>query len=106
MSVYRLLQDHYVNNLYFSAGSTQSTADVGGLLPFGWIPTPACDPLDAPAVAAFYAAGPKPLIFQFGTLSFQVSPPKTSWLATPIPGSGFTSYQLTGLGSGMPAVNM
>ena len=105
MSVYRLLQDHYINGNYLSAGSTQSTADVGGLLPFGWSPTPSVDPLDTPAVNAFYAAGPAQLlIFEFGALSYQVKPPKTYWRSTPIAGSPFLSWQLTGLGSSLSPI--
>lgn len=53
-----MLEDHYINGQILSAGTTQSTIDVGGLLPVGWIPTPNVDPLDTPAVAAFYSAGP------------------------------------------------
>jgi hypothetical protein len=104
ISTYRFFQDAYIGGLYFQAGSVASTQDVGGLLPTGWSPGPYVDPLDAGAVAAFYAAGPRPVIFQFGTLSFQVSPPKTYWRATPIPGSGFTSFQLTGLGAGLSPI--
>jgi hypothetical protein len=104
VSTYRFLQSAYVNNQYFQAGSTASTADVGGLLPTGWVPGPYVDPLDVAATNAFYAAGPKPLVFQFGTLSFQVSPPKTSWIAAVIPGSPAMSYSLTGLGIGLSPI--
>jgi hypothetical protein len=58
MSKYLMLEDHYVNGQYLPAGTIQSTIDIGGLLPIGWIPTPNVDPLDTSAVAAFYAAGP------------------------------------------------
>ena len=99
MAVYRFLQDHSIGGLYYSVGTTASTQDVGGTLPTSFVPTPNCDPLDAPAVAAFYAAGPlRPVLFQPGR-SFQTPPPKTFWIATAVPGSGFTSYQLTGLGA-------
>ena len=104
MSRYRFQQDAYIGGLYFTAGSVAATADVGGLLPTGWVPGPYVDPLDTAAVNAFYAAGPKPLIFQFGTLSFQVSPPKTYWQSAAIPGSGAMSYSLTGLGIGLPPI--
>jgi hypothetical protein len=98
MSVYRFLQDAYIANLYFPAGSIASTQDVGGLLSTGWVPGPYVDPLDIAATNAFYATGPKPLTFQFGTLSFLVAAPATYWLCTPgASGSGTMSYQLTGL---------
>jgi hypothetical protein len=58
MSTYRFIQDAYVGTQYFYAGTTASTADVGGQLPAGWIPGPCVDPLDTPAINAFYAAGP------------------------------------------------
>jgi hypothetical protein len=59
MSTYRFLQDHYdANGLYYQAGTTASTQDVGGSLPTGWVPTGQVDPLDTAAVNAFWAAGP------------------------------------------------
>ncbi len=107
MSTYRFLQSHYIGNLYYPAGTTASTQDVGGTLPLGWPPTPSVDPLDAAAVLAFWSAGPaQSLILQFGTLNYQVAPPKTAWIGTPIPGSPFLNWKLTGLGSGYSAVNM
>jgi hypothetical protein len=105
MSKYRFLQDHHIGGLYYSAGSTASTADVGGLLPTAWVPTPNVDPLDTPAVNAFYAAGPSKRVPQFGTLSFQVGPPATAWIATPVPNnSGVMQFSLSGLGSGLSPV--
>jgi len=60
MSTYRLLADHYINNQLLPAGTTQTTADIpGGLLPANWQPSNAVEPLDTPAVNAFYAAGPQ-----------------------------------------------
>jgi hypothetical protein len=104
MSSYRFFQDHSIGGNYYPAGTTASTSDVGGTLPVGFVPTPACDPLDASALAAFYAVGPQLLLtFQFGTLSFQVRPPATYWKATPI-GSGAASYQLTGLGASLSPI--
>src|SRR4029077_10596844 len=102
MSTYVLLQDHWIGTNFLPAGSTQSTADVGGLLPVGWVPTPNVDPIDAAAVTAFYKAGP-----QFPGLT-QVKP-ATYWalgLADFSPadfGRDFytasSSWGLTGLGS-------
>jgi hypothetical protein len=60
MSAYRFLQDAYIGTQYFQAGTTASTADVaGGTLPIGWKPGVCVDPLDTPAVNAFYAIGPQ-----------------------------------------------
>jgi hypothetical protein len=101
MSVYRFLQDHYIGNLYYSAGSTARTADVCGSLPTGWVP----DPLDTAAVNAFYAAGPNKRVPQFGTLSFQVAPPATYWIATPVPNnSAVMQFSLSGLGAGLSPI--
>jgi hypothetical protein len=100
MSSYYLLADHSIGGLYFPAGSTQSTADVGGLLPTGWQPSNNCDPLDAGALAAFYAAGPclpSPRLF--------VRPPKTFWKITPQPGNpSAMQWTLQGLGIALAAV--
>jgi hypothetical protein len=98
LSTYRLLKDHYVNNVYFSAGTTQSTADVGGLLPTGWQPTLDVDPLDTPAVNAFYAMRPGyPELIQQQFQTQSVSPPVTYWVGTPT--GDVTRWSLTGLGA-------
>lgn len=100
MSSYYLLADHSIGGLYFPAGTTQSTADAGGLLPSGWSPTPNVDPLDAGALSAFYAAGPclpSPRLF--------VRPPKTFWQRSPQPSNpSAMKWSLTGLGSALAAV--
>lgn len=56
MSLYRFLQDHFINNQTYLAGTTASTADAGGSLPSGFIPTVAMEPLDGAAVTAFWTA--------------------------------------------------
>jgi hypothetical protein len=107
MAKYRFLQDHYVNGCYWPAGTVASTADVvtGPALPTNWVPTPNVDPLDTAAVNAFYAAGPNKRVFQFGTLSFQVAPPATYWIATPQPSNpSVVQFTLSGLGSGKAPV--
>jgi hypothetical protein len=101
MSTYYLLADHSIGGLYFPAGSTQSTADSGGLLPVGWTPSNNCDPLDAGALAAFYANGPC-LPSPRGT----VRPPKTFWKITPQPTNpSAMQWSLQGLGIGMASIN-
>jgi hypothetical protein len=106
MSQYRFLQDHSVGGVYYQAGTSASTADVGGSLPVNWQPTGASEPLDAPAVAAFYAMGP-----QLGALIRQqwvglpVAKPVTYWIPNPnptFPGNSAREYVLTGLGAGLP----
>jgi hypothetical protein len=96
MSAYRFLQDAYIGR-YFPAGSTATTADVGGLLPAGWVPGPFVDPLDSPAVDALYAAGPQRPSRQWSG-GFAIKP-ATYWLATP-QATGLPLWSLTGLGIG------
>jgi hypothetical protein len=60
MSAYRFLQDAYIGDRYYEAGTIYSTADVGGTLPIGWEPNGNVEPLDGDAVTAFYNAGPSP----------------------------------------------
>jgi hypothetical protein len=101
MSRYRFLQDAYIANLSFPAGSTASTADVGGLLPTGWVPGPYVDPLDTAAVNDFYAAGPQRPARQWSGANGAPAPkPATAWAATPQPSNpSAMAWSLTGLGS-------
>jgi hypothetical protein len=95
MSTYRMLQAHSIAGVYFEAGAIASTADVGGQLPSGWVPSPNCEPLDEGAVNAFYAAGP----------THRGGGGQTYWLASPVPGnSSVMSYSLTGLGAGLSPI--
>lgn len=98
MSQYRMLEDHYINGNFMQVGTIQTTVDVGGLLPTGWVPTPNVEPLDAPAIAAFYAAGPKTqgLIRQVWQ-AFTVNKPAVYW-------TQLTPGLWTLVGSGLPAV--
>ena len=71
------------------------TADLGGQLPADWVPSPNCEPLDTPAVNAFYAAGP----------SGRGGGGQTYWLASSVPDNpSVMAWTLTGLGLGMPPV--
>jgi hypothetical protein len=103
MSSYYLLADHAIGAYVLSAGSSQSTADAGGLLPTGWSPSNNVDPLDAGALAAFYANGPcLPSLFR---PTQAVKPPKTFWQRTFDPNNpGAVKWTLAGLGSGLAAV--
>lgn len=100
MSTHYLLAYHYVGGLYFPAGSTQATADSGGLLPTNWSPSNNVDPLDAGALAAFYANAPclpSPRLF--------VRPPKTFWKMAPQPANpGVMKWSLAGVGAALAAV--
>ena len=105
MSQYRFLQDAYVGTQYFLAGTTAATADVaGGTLPIGWTPSVCVDPLDTPAVNAFYAQGPQtfPILIRQQWSTQPVSPPVTYWRQIP----GGRMWQLTGLGAGLPPIGM
>lgn len=95
MALYRLLAAHSINGMYFEAGSIAETADLGGQLPADWVPSPNCEPLDTPAVNAFYAAGP----------SGRGGGGQTYWLASSVPDNpSVMAWTLTGLGLGMPPV--
>ncbi len=81
MAQYRFLADHYTDGGFIQAGSVEATADVGGVLPAGWQPTGAVDPLDQAALAAFYAMGPQvgwPVRQQWSGIG--VSPAVTRWV--------------------------
>jgi hypothetical protein len=103
MSTYRLLADHYIGTAYVLAGTIQSTQDVGGMLPINWQPSGACEPLDAAAVAQFYAQGPQltPLVRQQWTTQ-PVGQPVTYWRQLP----GTPMWQLVGLGAGLAPIGM
>ncbi len=99
MSQYRFLQDHYVNGVTYPAGTVASTADVGGTLPVGWVPTGQVDPQDTPAIAAFFAAGVQLLGLVRSQWSTQaVLPPIVRWAV--VNASTFT-YRLTGAGAAL-----
>ena len=107
MAQYRMLQDHFdANGRYYQAGTIASTQDAGGTLPTGWTPTGQVDPLDTPAVNAFYAAGPQlngPIKTQWSALS--VAAPVTRWVERVNP-NPYREYVLTGLGAGLPFKQM
>jgi hypothetical protein len=97
MSSYRFLEDAWVGQFYYQAGTIASTTDVGGTLPVNWVPSGNTDPLDTGAVNSFYNAGPQ----QCGLVRDQwngtsVQLPTTYW--KPVVGSSPTQWALTGLG--------
>jgi hypothetical protein len=101
MSSYRFMSAHFIGNRYYAAGETASTRDViGGSLPLNWPPTPASEPLDAPAVAAFWAAGPWPE----SQIDLFQAPPATYFAGVAGTSSPTKMYSLTGpLGVGFAA---
>jgi hypothetical protein len=59
VSQYYFLQDASIGQNYYTAGSTASTADVGGTLPLNFQPNgSAMCPLDSSAITAFYNSRP------------------------------------------------
>jgi hypothetical protein len=106
MSKYYFLSDHSIGGQYYPAGTIASTADViGGTLPLNWTPSGSVDPLDASALAAFYAQGPQqpqnPIRTQFTGIN--VVSAITFWKF--VSGANpFRFYQLQGLGLALPPV--
>ena len=106
---YRTLRPHFLSNTFVPTGTV--ITEGGGLIPVGWSPTLAVDPLNASAVANFYSAGPRNAcnedlnVFQMDNYSGGngASPmirPVTYWV------KNFPSnlWSLTGLGSSYPVV--
>lgn len=95
---YVLLVPHYINDGYYPA---YTTVTEGVELPFGWPPTLAVEPLNAPAIQNYWNQGPKPMtdaqpykeFFPF----FQTYKRSVYWLPTGIPGQ----FQLTGNGAAL-----
>ena len=113
MAQYKMLVDHFVNNQVLPAGSIQTTKDASasGLLPANWTPSPNVDPLDTPAVDAYWAAGAANIDFLLASYAFSngMGPtwfrsvvPQTYWNATPVGAN--TQFKLTGLGSALAPV--
>ena len=99
MAQYRFFADHYTDGGFIQAGSVEATADVGGVLPAGWQPTGAVDPLDQAALAAFYAMGRKLLASPPAVVGDRVSPAVRRWV---LADANSCAYSLTGLGAGSP----
>jgi hypothetical protein len=101
-ATYRLLEDHYINDVLLEAGTTVTDTGAGAQIPVGWKPTLNCEPLDSGGLAAFYAQPPGLAGLVRAQWTTQaVNPAVTYWVATPGP---VTSWSLTGLGSGLAPV--
>jgi hypothetical protein len=116
MSTWKFLQDHFIGGRYYQAGETAFTADIpGGSLPAGWPGSANAEPMDAPAVNAFWALANTSGLLGTGGWSpvglvrqqwsgIPVNPPITYF--KPVPGSASPNrlYQMTGLGAGLPPI--
>jgi hypothetical protein len=97
MAQYRTLVDVYVGGQHILAGTTLTMAD-------NFVPSAAFDPLDTPALNAFYAAGPAPPPLVRAQWSTQfVAAPVTYWRE--IPGTP-VQWQLMGLGANLPPITV
>jgi hypothetical protein len=85
-AVYYLLEDLWLDENYLSAGSTQTTADGGGVLPVGWIPNPNVDPVNQAAIDAYRAAGYR----ERGLI-------RTQYAAEPVSGPNYVWQQINGV---------
>ena len=80
MATYIFLADAWVNNQYIQAGTTQSTQDAGGILPWNWIPIPDVDPVDLAAIWMYWAQGPRPRgLMRQQWVGLPVPVPKNNW---------------------------
>lgn len=89
---YRLITPHTIGATFYD----QDTIVTEGFeLPINWVPSLAVDPLNSPAVDAFYAAGPRSVRLpdEFAWQRRVMTAPITYWLLTPP-----NKYTLTGLG--------
>ena len=102
MATYRALADISLGSGWpYAQAGTILVDGPGGNIPNGWVPPGCVDPLDGPAVGAFYAAGPQMpgrVISQWSGLS--VPPPATRWIAVGQQGQP-GMYLLSGLGVGL-----
>ena len=94
MARYRFLQDAYIGERHYLAGTFAE-------MPTDWVPAGYVEPMDVEAVAAFFAAGPQPtpLVRQQWDNILITTYPATYWRSL----SG-GNCQLTGLGSGLGVV--
>jgi hypothetical protein len=77
--------------------NNSSGLNSGGTLPTAWAPNANVDPLDSPAVSAFYAVGPQlPGLVRQQWAVQPVSFPVTYWRSI-----GNSLWQLTGLGASL-----
>jgi hypothetical protein len=98
VATYRALQDIFDGSAIILAGTTFTISN-------SWVPPAACDPLDGPAVTAFFNAGPQ----LCGLIRAQwagqiIAPPVTRWVEAGNP--ALQQFKLTGLGAGLGSLPM
>lgn len=91
---FRFLVDHHLADRVWLAGETCE-------VPADFVPSGGVEPMDEPALAAFFRLGPQPTPHTPNGL--RVSAPRTRWVSDPIPGSPHRRYRLTGLGQDLPS---
>jgi hypothetical protein len=102
MAQYHLLDDIYVNNQLIEKGQIVSDTGPGALLPANYVPTAAFDPIDADAIAKFWAAGPiieyaAPTLIRSRWTNVGVAAPLVRWVPFANPNTQGL-YILTGAG--------
>jgi hypothetical protein len=59
MATYRVMSPIFVNGRLIEAGQVVSDTGLGALLPANFVPSGACDPMDADAIQKFWNVGPR-----------------------------------------------
>jgi hypothetical protein len=90
---WRWLQPAYIDRLYNAGEIVDMPAD--------FVPPAACEPLDAEAAAAYFAAGPQVCGLIRQQYLWLTTAPATYWRPT---NAEKTIWELTGLGRGLGAV--
>jgi len=108
MATYRALQDIDLGKNWGQVQAGTILTDQGPVpnIPANWSPPAAVDPLDGPAVTAFWNAGVQLLgLVRQQWNGINVAPPVTFWKVDPTagPGNPYRQFVLAGpLGAGMP----
>jgi hypothetical protein len=99
---YRLLQDHFINNVLLLAGQIVTE---GIELPLAWKPTSAVDPINSDGVAAVWNLGPisgaaAPVLIRQQWDGIPIAAPVTFWKPFQSPNVN-NLWVLTGNGTGL-----
>lgn len=105
LAQYILRVDHYIKDVYIPVDTLVTE---GKELPIGWIPTPAAEPINTPAIQAYWNAGPFGVSSAQYSLDFFNSPfwqfPKVKMKVYWVEVGGQPGYfQLTGAGASLGA---
>lgn len=101
---YKCLVPHYIGGTFYEA---RSILIEGRDIPFGWVPTLGVDPLNTPALLAFYKAGPRPSNPYQWESNYQNYVPSSITSAIPKPITYWVPvspglWALTGIGTLLP----